>query len=31
MENDKFTFKIIEGVPSKELVEDILVVYKSIF
>jgi predicted GNAT superfamily acetyltransferase len=31
MENDKFIFKIIEGVPSKELVEDILVVYKSIF
>lgn len=31
MENDKFIFKIIQGVPSKELVEDILVVYKSIF
>jgi predicted GNAT superfamily acetyltransferase len=31
MENDKFTFKIIEGVPSKELLENILIVYKSIF
>jgi predicted GNAT superfamily acetyltransferase len=31
MENDKFTFKLIEGLPSKELLEDILVVYKSIF
>jgi predicted GNAT superfamily acetyltransferase len=31
MENDKFAFKIIEGVPSKESLEDILVVYKSIF
>ncbi|MCB0461703.1 MAG: GNAT family N-acetyltransferase [Flavobacteriaceae bacterium] len=31
MENDKFTFKIVEGVPSKELLESILIVYKSIF
>jgi len=31
MESDKFIFKIVEDVPSKELLEDILVVYKSIF
>ena len=31
MESDRFTFKILEGVPSKELLEDILLVYKSIF
>lgn len=31
MESDRFIFKIVEGTPSKELLEDILVVYKSIF
>lgn len=31
MENDEFTFKIVEGIPSEELLEDILVVYQSIF
>lgn len=31
MENVKFIFKIVEGIPSKELLEDTLVVYKSIF
>ena len=31
MEHDKFTFKIVEGVPSKKLLQEILIVYKSIF
>ena len=31
MESDRFKFKVIEGLPSKELLEDILFVYKSIF
>lgn len=31
MENDRFTFKIVEGAPSKDLLDNILVVYKSIF
>jgi len=31
MESDRFTFKIVEEIPTKELLEDILVVYKSIF
>lgn len=31
MESDKFIFKMVEGLPSKELLEEILVVYKSIF
>jgi len=31
MESDRFIFKIVEGTPSKELLENILVVYKSIF
>ena len=31
MEHDKFTFKIVEGVHSKKLLQEILIVYKSIF
>jgi len=31
MESDKFKYKVLEGIPSKVLLEDILVVYKSIF
>ncbi len=31
MGNDKFTYNMLEGHPSKELLEDILFVYKSIF
>jgi len=31
MEHDKFTFKIVEGIPSKKLLLEILIVYKSIF
>ncbi|MEZ4796887.1 MAG: GNAT family N-acetyltransferase [Flavobacteriaceae bacterium] len=31
MENDKFTFKIVEGIPSEDLLEDIISLYTSIF
>ncbi len=31
MESDKFKYKVLEGTPSKELLQEILVVYKSIF
>jgi len=31
MENDKFDFKTLEGKPSEEVLQSILVVYKSIF
>lgn len=31
MESDRFTFKIVEGIPSKKLLQEILIVYKSIF
>lgn len=31
MGNNKLIFKTVEGIPSKELLQEILVVYKSIF
>jgi len=31
MGNDKLTFNILEGLPSKEFLQEVLVVYKSIF
>ena len=31
MENAKFTFKTLEGIPSKNNLNEILTVYKSVF
>ena len=31
MVKDNYTFEIVEGIPSKQLLEDILLVYKSVF